>query len=70
MRVGAPRVSALQPGGQGGELRDRGGPEPEGTVHVHPGAVGLGNRYCLLEGVKGARVQVARLQADQQRDTG
>ena len=68
MRVGAPRIGPAESGGQGGQFRNGGGPEPECPVHVDPGAVRFRDGDRLGEGVEGARMQVAGLQAHQGRD--
>src|SRR5256886_221923 len=65
VRVDGPRV-------RGGvalyEMRAGGGcrrPEPERPVHVHPGARRLRLWNDLVRGIERARVDVARLQADE-----
>ncbi|BCW66400.1 hypothetical protein NicSoilB4_11630 [Arthrobacter sp. NicSoilB4] len=67
VRVGAPRIGPLHPGGQGGELRDGRGPESERAIHMDPRAARLCDGDCLEERIEGAGMQVSCLQADQHR---
>ena len=67
VRVGAPRIGALQPGGQGGELRDGAAQSPNAPSTWTQAPRAFGDGDCLQERIKGPGVQVPGLQADQQR---
>ena len=60
--VGRPRVGVRQPAHVVGPPRRHGRPQPEGAVHVHPGAVLVGDRDAVHERVEVAGVDVAGLQ--------
>src|SRR5438105_5339406 len=65
--VGRPRVGNLDSGGElagGGVGR---GPQPEGAVYVHPGAMVVGCGGPGLKVVEGAAVDVAGLEAHDRR---
>ncbi len=67
VRVGRPRVGVREARHEVREGRRGGRPQAERAVHVHPGPTPMSEVDGLGEGVKGARVEISRLQADDDR---
>jgi len=63
VRIGRPRVGAIQAGGQVGSPGIGHGPQPEGAIDVHPRAPLPGPRHDVREGIEGARVHLSGLSA-------
>ena len=67
VRVGRPRVGALDAGDEVAEPRRDGRPEPERTIDVQPGSRALDGVGDLQERIERARVHVPGLRADDRR---
>ncbi len=65
--VGCPGIGIGQPRDEVTQRGGRGGPQAEGAIDVHPRTMPAGNMDRLRERIEGTRVDVASLQADDQR---
>ena len=65
MSIRGPGVRQLDPHEKVAEAGAGVDPEAEGPIHVHPGALGMGEGNDLLEPVKGSDVDVPRAEQHQ-----